>query len=642
MLTWIIDELTQRSRRGRKSLVNNFKVEGWVDGYIFIRELFQNILDNRLDPNQPAPARVSISFEKIQTEKGYTQYSSLVEPIDKHLQASEANYAGIDENPTMLVIKEEGTTGFKGDYTDSDAVDSDWANFFYGEALEAKSGSKNGRAGQGKIIYYMLSQLRCVFLVTKRAEDGKLLLMGNINLSKTHKCSGKSYETFGFWANNLTDQPMPCEDEIYITEFCSNFGVDISTLESGNVYFIPQPSKELTTTTVLQASVHDFYFPILRNRLSVEIDGNIVNKDNLISISKSSAKKFIDKSNYAPSPEFLEYVERCISIESYLPQAGTRWGGDENSFNSIFDEITIKEIKKKFNQEKIVAVQIPIFVSKKDGGQFTENLYVYLKRSEGIEQTEEAFIRTDLFIAKERRLRSYTARNAFGLVIADERSPNLAEFLANAEEASHLEWSAKESKVEDNYVNIKKTLTKVRQSLQRLFNFLLDDDESENRAFLIGLLSIPSEKEVSKKRKKNKKSGGEGGENPAPPELIPSNTPVVYLSDINQGNGFNIFPTEYIHKQKVPFEMEVTVAFDNVLSEGDPMKLYTHLDFDFSRLKKFEVTSNHCEIISADLNKLFLKINNEEFDFSLKGFNENVPLKVKYKILKEKEMEIEL
>lgn len=639
MLTWIIDELTQRSRRGRKSLVNNFKVEGWVDGYIFIRELFQNILDNRVDPKHPA--RVSIKFEKIETKDAYVQYSNLVEPIDKHLAASEANYEGIDEKPTMLVVKEEGTTGFKGDYTDSDAENSDWANFFYGEALEAKSGSKNGRAGQGKIIYYMLSQLRCLFLVTKRAEDGKLLLMGNINLSKTHTCDNKSYETFGFWSNNETEQPLPCDDEEYITEFCSNFGVDISTLESGNVYFIPQPSKELTATTVFQASVQDFYFPILRNRLSVEVDGTVVNKNNLISYAKSNSNKFTIPSEYAPSPDFLEYVERCIELESFLPIKGSKWSGKEDSFNKIFNEPTIKEIKKKFNQEKIVAVQIPIFISKKDGSTFTENLYVYLQRSEDVEQTEEAFIRTDLFIAKERRLRAYTARNAFGLVIADERSPNLAEFLANAEEASHLVWSAKESKVEDNYVNIKKTLTKVRQSLQKLFNFLLDDDENEDRAFLVGLLSIPSDKKETKpKKKKKKKSGNEGGENPAPQDPILSKAPAIYLSDLNEGNGFNISPTEFIKNQKIPFEVELTVAFDNVLSEGDPMKLYTHLDFDFSQLKNFKVATSNCEIVSSDLNKIFLKINNEEFDFSLNGFNENIPLKVKYRILKDMEVEL--
>ena len=348
MLTWIIDELTQRSRRGRKSLVNNFKVEGWADGYIFIRELFQNILDNRINPSEPA--KVCINFEKIKTTEAIKQYQMLVKPIHKHLNASETNYSGISEKPTMLVIREEGTTGFKGDYTDSDAENSDWANFFFGEALEAKSGSKNGRAGQGKIIYYMLSQLRCVFLVTKRAEDGKLLLMGNINLSKTHKCENKSYESFGFWANNKNEQPLPCEDEKYIKEFCRNFGVDISKLDSGNVYFIPQPSEELTESIIIQASVHDFYFPILRNRLAIEVGSKLINKNNLISITKANSHKFTEKYDYAPSSEFLDFVEQCINLKILSPLKNVKWSGSEDSFYNIYDEQTIKEIKKKFDQ----------------------------------------------------------------------------------------------------------------------------------------------------------------------------------------------------------------------------------------------------------------------------------------------------
>ena len=55
----------------------------------------------------------------------------------------------------------------------------------------------------------------------------------------------------------------------------------------------------------------------------------------------------------------------------------------------------------------------------------------------------------------------------------------------------------------------------------------------------------------------------------------------------------------------------------------------------------FKISNSNCEIISADLNKIYLKISDEEFNFCLEGFNENVPVKVSYKILKETDTEVE-
>ena len=127
----------------------------------FIRELLQNVLDNRLTPE--TAAKVDIRILKLQDEKALNQYRNILSDIEPHLRKAEKGYIGdLFKSPRLLVIKEEGTTGFSGEYKDSDA-DSDWANFFFGAAKEVKSGSKNGRAGQGKISYYMLSKARSLF-----------------------------------------------------------------------------------------------------------------------------------------------------------------------------------------------------------------------------------------------------------------------------------------------------------------------------------------------------------------------------------------------------------------------------------------------------------------------------------------------
>jgi hypothetical protein len=90
MLKWIVRKLTGLDKRGRNPLVNNFKVEGWKDTYIFVRELLQNVLDNRLTSN--TTAKVDIRIINLEKEEAIEQYKNIINDLEKHLVSAEKNY----------------------------------------------------------------------------------------------------------------------------------------------------------------------------------------------------------------------------------------------------------------------------------------------------------------------------------------------------------------------------------------------------------------------------------------------------------------------------------------------------------------------------------------------------------------------
>lgn len=631
-LDWVVDQLKPSQPRGRKSLVNNFKREGWTDPHIFIREYLQNVLDSR--ESVKTQAEVTFRFQKLTTEEQISYYSDLLSVPHKHISASEAESRIDFEHPSVLVIEEKGTTGFTGDYTSSDA-DGNWSNFFFGEAKESKVGGKNGRAGQGKIIYYIVSMARTVFIVTKRIDDHKTLLMGNSNFAGTHMLEGVAYASNGFYCKESENQqPLPSTDISEINTFCSMFDIDCNSMTNGNYFVLPQPQAELNDIVIIQTICQDFFYPVLKGKLKIKLDSLDISNENLLDVYKNYRGEF-SQSSTLPSLEYLKFIKECVYDEVELIRGSKNWNGKEDGFAEIFTLEEQEVLKLRFNKGETVAVEFPLSVTSKrpDIGNKSSPLKIFIKCNEEIKICEEAFIRTDLYIAKEKKLSNASAKHTFGLVIAEGDDNLLVDFLANAEEASHLSWNQRESKVEENFSNIKSTLSKVRTSLPKLYNFLIDSKGDIDDSFMLGLLSIPSETVKNKKGKKDKfDNKGDIATLAKPMEIIEKRTPLVVFTETPELDGFKFEASKYVEETNFPFVLEVTVALDNVRSGGDPFKNYSHLDFDFSDENSIKISVSGSELIHKDENKLRIKVDSPKFVLLCKGFSPNIPVKVNYKV----------
>jgi len=613
---WQIPILDPKSTSGRNPLWDNFRDENTNDAHTFVRELLQNVLDNRIGTDNPAT--IEFKFRSFKENSFLSRF--IAEPL-KHKNACEDG-SGILSNNRFLVIHESGTTGFKGVYNDSFAENSDFINFFYGAAKEDKLESKNGSAGQGKITYFMASESRSLLVLTKRNTDKKILCMGRASFTKTHKINNKPYSYDGWFAlEGPNSQPLPFEDMKYINEFCKELDVDLGKLNSGNVYVIPLPVKELTDTAIIQTAIQDFFYPILKNKLILNTETTSLNKANLLSVYKDHEEHFDAVNRNAPSRDFLGFISECASAPPNITLENT-WDGKPDSFREHLSEENIKFLQTSFVSEEITSLSIPIKVKNKENKEEISKLYVYLLSKESIKKTEEAYVRRDLYVAEEKKLRGLT-NEAFGLVVSEDGM--LSNFLANAEVASHQKWNPNQSKVKERYKRVKETLHMVRNSLPRFYDFLLDSGFDEIDHPIISALSIPKAEEAPKKKAKtkiSKKDKPVESDDPAIVVIPPSKTKIAIIEDLLSPAGFSVKNST---KNLTDRTLIIEAFYNNITGGGDPTKNYSPLDFDFQD-SKFKIKTTGCKLQSNEFNTLTLDIQHPTFKVEIHGFDDNHPL----------------
>ena len=169
---WCFNELGPNSTEEGDAVRGNFIRESTSPSTIFVRELLQNTLDARImdENNKKCPARVTINFVHPSIDFNRKMCEDIIpyiKSIDKDLN--------IDlESPEALIIEEYNTSGLIGN-TNEPHIEGEkecWANFWHKSVMPTKTKSL-GKAGQGKITFFMASQLNCLFAITRRVNEDK-------------------------------------------------------------------------------------------------------------------------------------------------------------------------------------------------------------------------------------------------------------------------------------------------------------------------------------------------------------------------------------------------------------------------------------------------------------------------------------
>lgn len=627
---WIFSRLGPREPEGRNLAAGNFRREGWEIIELFVREYFQNVLDNRAQSEDGKRNQASVKIRIISPKSSATKkyISECTKSLEPHLKACGNSADEIDySNPTYLILEEEGTTGIGGKYDDSRAS-SDWAAFFHGEAKETKGTGKNGRAGQGKATYHMVSYARSVLVYTQRECDKKSLLMGKCMVQGTHSVGGNYYHPRAFWSEENGEQPVPFDKKKTIDEFKKAFDVQLPQSKPGTAFVIPFPVAELSYEDIIRVTVQDFFVPVLKDRLIVDVGGQSVTKDNFFSFAEKYCQK--DGGNSRLSIEFLKFVERCLSLDSSkMVSPAQAWNGERTMAETTFSEKNLELLRDNLADEKIVWVRFPIVISPKDKSKQKSYFDVYLKSSDELKETEEAYIRNDLYIGKEKKL-FQTYGKSFGLVLAEDGP--ISDFLGDAEEASHLCWNAKEEKVIEKYRAIGTKLRIVRTSLPKLYRLLRKHDTETDETLLNDFLAVSTfNKRLDTKKKVKKDPESKPPGPPIPPTPIEK---YFKVEDVPQ-NGIAITSgDDLIPLEKLPVKGTAKVAYENIKAAGDAFKHYHPFDFDLADSAKYMRSAIGAAILSAEENIIEFEIQNQKFELSVCGFNEikRVITKVKLEV----------
>lgn len=251
-----------------------------------VRESHQNSVDARAKGND-GPVRTAIRVVHPD-EASRPYFERLFKDLRPHLEASQIDTTGIDFGaPRLLIVEDFGTTGLIGDFTEK-ADHGPFNNFWRRIGRSEKGGGKGGRWGLGKLVFSSASQIHTFFgLTVREGELSKQWLMGQAVLS-TRQLGGAEYAPHVFFAQPGTGGlQLPTSNHTDISAFEHATGISREG-RPGLSIAIPFVRDEITLEKLVPDVLRNYFFPILTDRLAVQVGEQLMHPHltrSLLSIS---------------------------------------------------------------------------------------------------------------------------------------------------------------------------------------------------------------------------------------------------------------------------------------------------------------------------------------------------------------------
>ena len=622
MAHWHFAEQLRDDVDDETTVSKNFERESRRRIGIFIREFFQNVLDAPLTlANGAGPIIPHVRIAIYGPENGLSveALSTLLDGLHDHLKPAGHDPLLWGEDQTnVLVLEEFDTSGLIGDAKNSRAKgeNENWANFWFGEGKRTKLGSSLGRAGQGKITYHLISGVQTVFALTRRQGEDSDLLFGKCIVQRTHVLGGKDYKRHGYWPRiGEANQPLPTDDFSDLAEFKSICQLKRQN-ESGTSWVIPfVDSETFSEDRIIAEILRDFFFSIIAGTLTVEVMGTLINQSNLSDV----VAKFPIKDLPVGFMDFLEEVLTLPDNDESIIQAADGWYGSSKETpisEDAFDEGHLEAMRVALDSQQLIAVRLPVPIVPTNGDPVTSSILVYLKKPDQLSRTEEIYVRSGLVIGEERHLRKAPGR-FFGLMWVDD--PHISEFLAFAEEASHMRWNASETEVTSRYKNVSHTIARVRYALPKLAKLLLGHTSGRHDDALIDFLSIPAPSNAGRKAKTTKRRGKSGGDEGGGTKVHS----ITRFRVAQTGTQWTLTPGPGAAELVYPLQIRIDLAYATMPGEGNPFKVYHRFEFDLGDESVHVVATQNAILLSRDLNRLEVELSDPDFSLSVDGFSEH-------------------
>lgn len=624
MAVWQFRPLNPNENSGASTVDDNFAVEERTDVEILVRETLQNPLDARARPDD----KVKVSYRIVEVDTSDSRFcrSLFQEAWLSHAQSGQLLDGKLPQRSRFLIIEDFGTTGLEGAYDDSsvDGPSENWNAFWFREGEGAKQARSNGGAGQGKITLYLASAVRSVFALTQRHSDGKALLFGCSRFKRNYRV-GSSKDR---WAKEArwgsVEDPSCLAEPVTEPALIDAVKQELKLArgnEAGTSFIVPLPQEGLSEALIHKAVVNEFFFAICRGRLEVTVSDVVLNQSTIVAHAKQLGA---DARSSAPYREFLR-LAAARTGQAPLAKAKPDWTKKLEA--SVFTEDELGHLKDAFELGEPVVVEFPLSIKSKAGRSLATTFQVFLQQDQELEKSEELFVRQDLAIDGEKKLKNVKAvMPVMALTFIDDL--NLSEFLVCAEEPTHRTWNAQRPKVKANYVSPGAALMAVRNAASKLVQLLAPTGKRDETALAL-YFADPSQLERVKK--------GESGDVPREErpgkellvDIPPAKSKPVSLKP--RSDGFLVQATTSPDSKFVPLECAVQVAYATV--QGDSFKLWDAADFWLNDEKRFPVELVDVDDLRRDGNQLRFVLANASSSVALSGFDAHrqLDIKLKYK-----------
>jgi hypothetical protein len=590
------------------------------DGHVasLVRESIQNALDARAGTE---PVRVTFALHAASlSDTGAVRYLAELEP---HLAALTPPVPWPVDSPEAairwLVYEDFHTTGLCGDpgIVDDPPPGHDRREDFYwfwrNVGRSAKTGEKLGRWGLGKTVFPSSSNLNCIIGLTRRSDDGRLLLMGQAVL-RNHTIRGKRYLPYGLLSDPAGggQKPMPLEGEEAAADAIRTFRLSRQG-ETGLSLVVPFVRDGITAEAIARSVCTHFFVRVLRGELVAEtIDEHggryLIDAESLDSVV-SQVKWEAQGSQRRVSPPPTGLARFALGrltedrVDATLPLAAetgaVAWNRDV-----VPQSIAQSLAKMLAGEDGRILVRVPLVLERADGGRVETHFHVALgRRPDG--KGEAWHVRDGMTITAVNRSRP-AGGDYEGLLLASD--PVISGFLGDAEGPAHVEWSKEEKRLGRNWKTFTRRLQFVSAAAVRLADLVR---ENQPKTAPLALAKVFSVRLPSKP---------EGPTSPTDDKPGPITAQKDWYTISPKGHGFTIRSLPDVARPPVT-NLRVRFAYDT--SSGDPFNIWSPFDFEL-RLGQASTLKLKGRGLKADLlagNEVLLTRLEPDFLFSVDGFD---------------------
>ena len=618
------DEIVSRN----PNEISNFRPENKTQTEIFIRELGQNALDaiHEDTKSQKKPVRISIKNIEISTEHrgSYNQFLGR-DTLRSWLADAGDIQSGYIPKCKAIVISDYGTHGLKQE---------DWDKYFFGSGQghdPSKSG-KLGNAGQGKVAIWALSGIRTVLCKT-HLPDGSIRAQGKALLSQfvDLKDSNQKRNCDCFYKK----KPEPLLDPKEIKDIETIFQVQQRSENEFGTDFILFETEPLDMESIFTSIIKNWSIPIAEGNLEFEINGEILNQENILQIIEKYSEKIGSLSS--------EFIEFCLAARDEENQhriqtfsikkdlTNTKLDQTQYSKDHFIGESAADDILKVIEENKLLKIDFsPTIKYKKEANQsdFQESAFsIYIQKDprKDLEQSTKEFENkksTGLVMRNYQVLwdeinRMMTAANSRDdlFVLVTTHSERFEAFLSKFEIANHLSLNRNNIKFNSPKVIYEKgqslfNLDLFRRSANKVLNYVLSADSKEDRDYLWSLFPQKNTTE----QKPNNKPGNKK------PQPKPKPKPIQKYYDavrVNQTKGKITIKSTADYKWIKNDKLIIEIAADNLTGNGNPFSDYSIFDFDLSNCKL--TREEGCTVTSTKENMIKFEPYQNNFEIIIEG-----------------------
>ena len=446
-----------------------------------VREAIQNSMDARID-NRTVRIRFAFSgdADALSVDRAaryldglYPHFSAVA---DDHSGPGAAGHKAVEEGQAIddavqllygempyLVVEDFGTTGLTGDLRQNAARQerNNFWGFFRAIGIPVKGGEAGGSWGLGKWVFPDASRINSFVSVTHRQDEDRRLVMG-MSVLKTHMVNDRKYPPYGHFAaaSELDDfdwLQMPV-DSVESPNFV-NIAIDDFGLQrregTGLSIIIPWPWDELDADGIARAVLTQYFVPIVRGDLVVEIknrDGGTRTIDSRSIDDHVQSITASDRDDESPS-SMLRVVQLARWATGLDPAKHEEAWVPSRSYNPLDEDhgqLNLEELRQQFSRGEPLAFALYTEVRRKseadDSGAW---FYVYLEKDDVLAQGHDYFVRGHLRIPKMDHIQRFQAR---ALVLVEPDSA-LGPLLQDAEGPAHARWAPRAPRVMDNWAS---------------------------------------------------------------------------------------------------------------------------------------------------------------------------------------------